>query len=270
MAANLLAFVPNVTTNPPTSEMNHVTPGSAASLTEQSVPYNQNSRVILVDAVFVPPCWNKTWWDDILNDLGANPSVLDLQIFPPSTPCIHLFCLFFSFHNWVPSLNKIKTQATKTTASASLFQTPQLLLMIDPVWSHRDGLCDVWGCWESTPEVQGLWSAETHIGWKVKMQMSPHQTLPQINSTWLWRGWVRSDFWTIWQMDLHITTDQLLLQSPRLFILLSFHNAAVQWWQWTLSWLLQHQLNRFNLKQITFNLNPEWNFHSYRDLNVFF
>lgn len=56
MAADLLAFVPNVTTNPATSGMNHVTPGSAASLTKQSVPYDQNSPVILVDAVFVPPC----------------------------------------------------------------------------------------------------------------------------------------------------------------------------------------------------------------------
>lgn len=26
--------------------------------------------------------------------------------------------------------------------------------------SHRDGLCDVWGCWRSTPEVQGLWPSE--------------------------------------------------------------------------------------------------------------
>lgn len=56
MAADLLVFFLNVTTNPPTSKIIHVTLEPAASLTEQSVPYDQNPPVILVDAVFVPPC----------------------------------------------------------------------------------------------------------------------------------------------------------------------------------------------------------------------
>lgn len=31
-------------------------------LTEQSVPYDQNSPVVLVNTIMVPPCWDNSWW----------------------------------------------------------------------------------------------------------------------------------------------------------------------------------------------------------------
>lgn len=60
----------------------HVNSESAASLTKQSVPYDENSAVILVDAVVVPPCWNKTRLNDLLTGPGQNSTFF----FTPADP----------------------------------------------------------------------------------------------------------------------------------------------------------------------------------------
>lgn len=114
MAAVLLAFVPNVAANPPTSKMNHVTPGSAAPLTKQSVPDDQNPPVILVDAVFVPPCRDKTWSDEALTDLGPHRNHFPHRFFFP-----------------LPVFNSLLLPPTTELRLST--KDPQHVLMIDPV-----------------------------------------------------------------------------------------------------------------------------------------
>lgn len=131
MAAVLLAFVPNVAANPPTSKMNHVTPGSAAPLTKQSVPDDQNPPVILVDAVFVPPCRDKTWSDDALL-IWAHTGIISHT--DSSFPSLCSTPFFFLLQLSSVSQQKKDTSHKNNEVVVIIFSPPpQHVLMIDPI-----------------------------------------------------------------------------------------------------------------------------------------